>query len=232
MLEGNIFLPGDKSISHRIALFSVLGRGDVEIENFSPGEDVSYSDTNFQLLGLIIESITHKPLHIVYEDVIFRPLRLNHTWLVGHSENRHDINTATADVFYKEKEINMIRSNGAYWADGGIVSTADEMIVFLKALNEGRIIKKSTLDLMHKWHKLHFPLEYGYGTMYFNLPHFIGNWMYLPPLWGHSGSTGSFLYYSEDLDLYLAGTINQAESESKPFFALISKAIKATKSNK
>jgi len=56
--------------------------------------------------------------------------------------------------------------------------------------------------------------------------------MDLPPLWVHSGSTGSFLYYSEDLDLFLAGTINQAESESKPFFALISKAIKALKTNK
>jgi hypothetical protein len=30
--------------------------------------------------------------------------------------------------------------NGAYWADGGLVSTAKECIIFLKALNEGRII--------------------------------------------------------------------------------------------
>ena len=68
--------------------------------------------------------------------------------------------------------------------------------------------------------------------MYFKLPQLMANWINLPPLWGHSGSTGSFLYYSEDLNLYIAGTINQAQSESKPFFGLISKVIKAVKSNK
>ncbi|MBW1783343.1 MAG: beta-lactamase family protein [Deltaproteobacteria bacterium] len=197
--------------------------------NFPPGTDASYSDTNFQLLGMIIESITRKPLHNVYEDIIFRPLGLEHTWLVNHSKNRNDRYVAPADVFYKEKRINEIRSNGSYWADGGIISTAEEMIMFLKALKEGRIIGKSTLESMHTWHKLHFPLEYGYGTMYFKLPRFIAKWMNLPPLWGHSGSTGSFLYYSENLDIYLAGTINQAESESKPFFGLISKVLKAIK---
>ena len=200
--------------------------------NFPPGTDASYSDTNFQLLGLIIEFVTRRPLQAVYEDIIFRPIGLKHTWLLGHPENIGDRETAPADVFYKEKSLNELRTNGSYWADGGIVSTVEEMITFLKALNEGRIIRKSTLELMHNWHKLKFPLEYGYGTMYFKLPQFISNWVNLPPLWGHSGSTGSFLYYSEDLDLYLAGTINQAESESKPFFSLISKVIKAVKSNK
>jgi len=51
MLKGNIFLPGDKSISHRIALFSVLGRGSVEIENFSPGEDCGSSLNAIESLG-------------------------------------------------------------------------------------------------------------------------------------------------------------------------------------
>jgi len=199
---------------------------------FSPGKDVSYSDTNYQLLGLIVESITHKPLNSIYEEIIFRPLSLKHTWLIGYSEDMNNINSSIADVFYKDEAIIQIRLNGSYWADGGIVSTAEEMIIFLKALNQGRIIKRSTIQLMHHWQKLHFPLKYGFGTMYFKLPQLIGNWMNLPPLWEHSGSTGSFLYYSEDLDLYLAGTINQGESESKPFFGLISKVIKAVQSNK
>ena len=33
--------------------------------NFIPGTKTSYSDTNFQLLGKIVESITGKPLHII-----------------------------------------------------------------------------------------------------------------------------------------------------------------------
>ena len=114
------------------------------------------------------------------------------------------------------------RSNGTYWADGGIVSTAEECIVFLKALNEGRIISRDTLKLMHNWRKLQFPIQYGYGTMYLELPWFITKVMKIPPLWGHSGSTGSSLYYSEDLNLYMAGSINQVESKTKPFRLMLS----------
>ncbi len=187
------------------------------VPNFQPDTNTSYSDTNFQLLGKIIEAVTGKPLHVVYEDFIFRPLGLKHTWLIGRSEPQLTPSAALAEVFYKDRNITKMRSNGAYWADGGIVSAADEMIIFLKALNEGRIIRKDTLKLMHQWHKLQFPLQYGYGTMYFKLPRLISTVMKAAPLWGHSGSTGSFLYYSEDLNLYMAGTINQVGSQSKPF---------------
>jgi CubicO group peptidase (beta-lactamase class C family) len=194
--------------------------------NFQPGTGASYSDTNFQLLGKIIEAITSQPLHIVYEDFIFHPLDLKHTWLIGHSGPQLISPIAPADVFYKDMNITKTRSNGAYWADGGIVSTAEEMIIFLKALNEGRIISRDTLNLMHNWHKLQFPLQYGYGTMYFKLPWFINMVMKVPPLWGHSGTTGSFLYYSEDLNLYMAGSINQVDSKIKPF-RLMGKVTKA-----
>jgi D-alanyl-D-alanine carboxypeptidase len=189
--------------------------------NFQPGTDTSYSDTNFQLLGKIIEAVTSKPLHIVYEDFIFRPLGLKHTWLIGRSEPQLAPSAVPADVFYKDINISKTRSNGAYWAEGGIVSTAEEMIMFLKALNEGRIVSQDTLKLMHQWHKLQFPLQYGYGTMYFKLPRFINRVMKAAPLWGHSGSTGSFLYYSEDLNLYMAGTIDEVESKTKPFRLMV-----------
>jgi D-alanyl-D-alanine carboxypeptidase len=205
-------------------------RNDLE-PNFPPGTDASYSDTNFQLLGKVIESVTGKPLHIVYEDFFFRPLGLKHTWLTGRSEPQLTLSAAPADIFYKDMNITKTRSNGAYWADGGIVSTAEECIIFLKALNEGRIVGGDTLKLMHNWHKLQFPLQYGYGTMYFKLPWFITKVMKVPPLWGHSGSTGSFLYYSEELNLYMAGSINQTESKSKPF-RLMLRVMKAIQSKR
>jgi len=199
--------------------------------NFPPGTDASYSDTNYQLLGKVIEAITGEPLHIIYEDFFFRPLGLKHTWLIGCSEPPVTPSAAPADVFYKDMIITNTRSNGAYWADGGIVSTAEEMIIFLKALKEGRIVSGDTLKLMHNWHKLQFPLQYGYGTMYFKLPWFINMLIKVPPLWGHSGSTGSFLYYSEDLNLYMAGSINQTESKSKPF-RLMPRVMKAIQSKR
>lgn len=189
---------------------------------FPPGTNASYSDTNYQLLGKILEIIACKPLAGVYEDLFFSSLGLKHTWLVGSSENQ---TASVADVFYKDRNITGIRTNGSYWADGGIVSTAEEMIVFLRALNEGQIIRKDTLELMHNWHKLKFPLQYGYGTMYFKLPTIMAKVSNMRPLWGHSGSTGSFLYFSDELNLYVAGTIDQVESHIKPF-RLMSRAMK------
>ena len=194
-------------------------RNDLE-PNFPPGTGASYSDTNFQLLGKIIESVTGKHLQNVYEDFFFRPLGLKHTWLVGRSKPKLPPSVVPADVFNLDRKITNIRSNGSYWADGGIISTSEELIVFLKALNEERIIHQSTLKLMHNWHELEFPIQYGYGTMYFKPA----------SLWGHSGSTGSFLFYSERLNLYLAGSINQTESKSTPF-KLMMMVIQAIQSN-
>jgi CubicO group peptidase (beta-lactamase class C family) len=74
-------------------------------------------------------------------------------------------------------------------------------------------------------------MQYGYGTMYFKFPWFMKTVINVPPLWGHSGSTGSFLYYFEDLDLYMAGTINQTESKLTPF-RLMGRVIKAIQSKR
>jgi D-alanyl-D-alanine carboxypeptidase len=53
---------------------------------FKPGARAFYSDTNYQLLGKIIEARTGKPLEEVFEELFFRRLGLKHTWLVGLSE--------------------------------------------------------------------------------------------------------------------------------------------------
>jgi D-alanyl-D-alanine carboxypeptidase len=187
--------------------------------HFAPGNGAFYSDANFLLLGKIIENVSQKPLQTVYEDYIFRPCGCTHTWLVNLSQPQV-ASGAPADIFYKGMNITKMRLNGADWADGGIISTAEDTIIFLKALNEGKIISKDTLQLMHDWHKLEFPIQYGYGTMYFQLPPLMTKLSGLTPLWGHSGSTGSFLYYSEDLDLYMAGTIDNVGSNVKPFMLM------------
>ena len=185
--------------------------------HFPPGTKTSYSDTNFQLLGKVIEAVAGKPLDDVFEEFFVRPLKVEHTWLIGRGGEQLHGAVFPADVFAGDLNITKSRSNGAYWADGGIVSTPGEMIRFLRALSEGRIVRPDSLQLMHDWHPWEFPLQYGYGTMYFKLPGPLSAATGLRDVWGHSGSTGSFLYRSEELDLYMAGTIDQTESKVKPF---------------
>ena len=40
----------------------------------------------------------------------------------------------------------------------GLVATAQDMLIFLQALNEGRIIHRETLALMHRWHSMQSPI--------------------------------------------------------------------------
>ena len=39
---------------------------------FAPGTNTSYSDTNFQLLGMLIESVTGKPLNVIFEEFLLK----------------------------------------------------------------------------------------------------------------------------------------------------------------
>ena len=66
--------------------------------------------------------------------------------------------------------------------------------------------------------------------MRFKLPWLVSEITGIPPLWGHSGSTGSSLYFAEDLDLYMAGTIDQVTSKTVPF-RLMQKVMKVAASH-
>ncbi len=186
--------------------------------NFKPGTKAKYSDTNFQLLGKIIESVVGKELHDIYHDYIFSPLDMNNTWLYKRSDPIDEINTPVAEFYYNNKIISDSKPLESSWADGGIISTAKDCLAFLKALFKGKIINKElTLPLMHEWRGIGYPLKYGFGTMYIKVPSTL-------PLIGHLGSTGTFLLYAKDVEMYFAGTINQANLSSKPV-KLVSKLL-------
>jgi 3-phosphoshikimate 1-carboxyvinyltransferase len=54
-LKGTINLPGDKSISHRAALFSALARGETRIENFATSADCASTLSCLEQLGVEIK---------------------------------------------------------------------------------------------------------------------------------------------------------------------------------
>lgn len=54
-LNGTIFVPGDKSISHRAVMFGAIAEGETKITNFLQGEDCLSTIACFQKLGITIE---------------------------------------------------------------------------------------------------------------------------------------------------------------------------------
>ncbi len=54
-LRGDITAPGDKSVSHRAAIFNSLAKGDALVTNFSPGNDCTSTVHLLRALGVRIE---------------------------------------------------------------------------------------------------------------------------------------------------------------------------------
>lgn len=184
----------------------------------TPGK-AHYSNANYRLLGSIIERTTQQSMHENFQEMIFKPLNLQKTYLFDwEKSNQSDL---PATIYLKSKPINAPKYISSNTSDGGLVSTAAENIIFLRAFFSGRLFDKKLFERMLNWKSIFFPLKYGYGLMNFKMPmqsEFIG----------HSGSTGSFAFICPSKSLYLAGTINQMASPAKPF-TLMSKLIRSVR---
>ena len=182
----------------------------------TPGK-AYYSNTNYRLLGAIIEAVTGKPMAANFQEMIFAPLGLEHTYLFDESTPRPGQTPAT--IYLKNQPANVPKYLASNIPDGGLVSTASESITFLRAFFEGRFFDKALFERMLRWNTIFFPLRYGYGLMNFKLPRFF-SLRPTPEFIGHSGSTGSFAFTCPAQSLYLAGTVNQIASPAKPFFLM------------
>ena len=177
---------------------------------FKPGQKgkVNYSDTNFQLLGGIIEQVTGKWLGDVFNEYLFQPLQLKDTYAF------HDVNDTSPIPFYHGKEIlHAPNYMASVTAEGGIVSTAQECMIFLKAFFNGFFFSKEVLEeLKQDWRMIFFPGQFFFGLGLEKLwtPRFISPFKPITEILGFWGQTGAFAFYNSDTGLYFTGTVNQA----------------------
>ncbi|MCU0371442.1 MAG: beta-lactamase family protein [Bacteroidales bacterium] len=145
---------------------------------FEPGTDVLYSNTNYILLGMIITAIENKPFYEVFEEKIFTPLNLSFTRFAATDPVPGGIIRGYVDFYSNLDVINSTYYSGwdYYTADGGLISNAYDLNVFLTALFNWEIISKASLDEMLTWQKPKeedpefFPLWYGLGIFKMDTP--------------------------------------------------------------
>jgi len=135
---------------------------------FVPGAAFHYSNTHFTLLGLLIETITQSKLEAVLYQRIFQPLALQHTFLEGYSPagsrkiarryHRLDpdfLRNAGLSPHMKPISgglIDVSASNlSVEWAAGGILSTAQDLMTFMLALRNGRLLCAQSMREMQRW---------------------------------------------------------------------------------
>lgn len=187
--------------------------------HFRPGESgkAFYSDTNFDILGMIIEKVTGRKLKDVFSEYIFKPLNLTNTYL--SEPNSKDF----ASIYYKSNPLHRPLAMASFSASGGIISNAEENMRFIKGFFKGDLFPEKYLKDLYNWNRIQwFPLEYGLGLMRCKMSRIMSPIIPTPEIIGHSGSAGTFAFYCPEKDLFITGTFNQM---TKQPFPLIYKLI-------
>ncbi|WP_371153239.1 serine hydrolase domain-containing protein [Jannaschia sp. 2305UL9-9] len=175
-----------------------------------PGNGRShYSDTNYQLLGAVIERVTGQSFDDALQSRICGPLGLSRTEVLSGTDYG-------LPVYHGDRLLQIPMILASMSADGGIVSTLDEMMIFLRAFMRNELFPRQAANQMRQWNRLFFPIRYGHGLMRIKLPLWTTLMRGTPELIGHSGASGSFAYYAPEPDIHLVGTFNQTDAPRRP----------------
>jgi D-alanyl-D-alanine carboxypeptidase len=134
---------------------------------FCPGQWWRYSNTGYTMLGLIIEALEGRPYHEVVNARIAARLGLTSLRALAPKEEPADVAALRPS---DPAEPRMV-PNWA-WAAGGVVSNADEMLAFWRALVTGELLGTDTTALLFDRLAPMFDkvTYYGRGVMIYVLP--------------------------------------------------------------
>ena len=120
-----------------------------------PGSHTAhYSNTNYIMLGLIIEKVTGNSWDHEVESRIIKPLGLKNTSFLkaGMLNNANlipgYIRTSDGYVSILDYSWYARASVSTAWAEGNIISTAADLMIFASALFDGKLVSRGTLDMM------------------------------------------------------------------------------------
>jgi D-alanyl-D-alanine carboxypeptidase len=144
---------------------------------FEPGTGFHYSNVNYQMLGLILERTTGKPLAELLRSQIVEPLRLGSTSLAPADESTPEMHGFDArrqpgSLVDVTDDITWFGNGG----NGGVISTADELLRIMQAIVTGRLLPAELASEMRTPHLA----SYGLGLATYELK--CGTY------YGHAGS--------------------------------------------
>jgi len=164
----------DKEMTHEQILTIIKNKG----ADFSPGARSEYCNTNYLLLGYIIEKVTKSGYASALTKRITNKIGLKNTYYgapIDTAKNESASYKNDHNNWKPEKETNMTIHGGA----GSIVSTASDMALFLEALFGGKLVRKASLERMKT-------IVDGYGMGLFPLDHGTNK------AYGHNGRIEEF----------------------------------------
>lgn len=171
--------------------------------DFNPGIKFEYSNSNYILLGFILEKIYKKSYAQLIKENIAKPLKLTLTEMgrkIDSGKNQAKSYTYSNGAYILSSETDMSVPIGA----GNIISTPTELLKFILGLENGKLITKESLKQMKN-----FSDNYGYGLVKIPFNEQSG--------FGHTGGIDefrSFLYYFPDLKVAVSSVTNQSDYDN------------------
>jgi D-alanyl-D-alanine carboxypeptidase len=135
---------------------------------FPAGEKFSYANTNYTLLGMIIEKLTGQDAVSEIQRRILTPLGLKNIYLEGfepvpadklprryHWATPDFIKTAGVNEAFPEVRLGLIDASASNlsveWTAGGMVATARDLALYGAALRDGELLKPESMKFMLTW---------------------------------------------------------------------------------
>ncbi|MBM9537543.1 serine hydrolase domain-containing protein [Desulfobulbus alkaliphilus] len=225
-----VFAQGDRMLS----IDELAGHVRERLKAHFPPQDlpgkrpkIRYSDTNFILMAEIIEAVTGLPLHEVHQRMLYEPFGLAQTCFFKQSQ---PLLLTSAPM--------ILRVNGEplhipllIQSVKGIYSTVADMMKFMRRLMKNEVFAspETLTAMMSPWRRFGFPMdraalrspswpiEYAIGMMRFRVPRLFSPIAPIPAVLGHTGSTGCWLFYCPELDVAIAGSMEDAAAGAVPF---------------
>jgi D-alanyl-D-alanine carboxypeptidase len=157
---------------------------------FPPGQGYEYSNTNYVLLGLLVEKVTGERIGPYVERHILAPLHLEHTLVPAGAE----FPRPHADGYTPESAegpfVDTTRWNFSWaWSAGTMISTLHDLRIWAKAVATGTLLKPAVQKQRERFLPFPFSTQAGYGFGLFD----VNGWI------GHDGAVPGY----ESLTVYL-----------------------------
>lgn len=111
--------------------------------NFEPGEDYEYSNTNYLLISELIDKVVANSHQQYIKDEILIPLELNKTFGSLSEVNIDDVMSG----YYVGIESDIKTIDYGLNGYGSMVATAEDVGVFLRALNDGSVFDEGEQEI-------------------------------------------------------------------------------------
>ncbi|MEZ4672034.1 MAG: serine hydrolase domain-containing protein [Anaerolineae bacterium] len=105
---------------------------------FEPGTGWYYSNTNYTLLGMVIEAAADMPLAAAYRTHIYEPLGMASTFLDCYEDPVIDVVHGYSGLAGTTTDVTELHESIG-WSAGGLVSTAPDLIAFARGLFGGAL---------------------------------------------------------------------------------------------